>query len=250
MHIIPVLDLKQGCVVRGVAGRRSEYRPIESRLVNSAEPVAVTRVLQSLGLSQFYIADLDAIGGAEPSWDIYRVLSECGIKLWIDAGITNATQAERMFDFAETERNVTGIIAGLESLAGPETLAEIVGQDSADRLIFSLDLKNGRPLANGNWKDATAENIAPTAIIFGVRRMIVLDLAGVGVGEGVVALDLCRRLREQFADLEIISGGGVRDAEDLSELEAAGCDAALVASALHDGRITRETLDRWHRTHK
>jgi uncharacterized protein related to proFAR isomerase len=30
----------------------------------------------------------------------------------------------------------------------------------------------------------------------------------------------------------------VRDADDLRRLKASGCDAALVATALHDGRIT------------
>jgi phosphoribosylformimino-5-aminoimidazole carboxamide ribotide isomerase len=38
--------------------------------------------------------------------------------------------------------------------------------------------------------------------------------------------------------LEIISGGGVRGPRDLQALAAAGADAALVASALHDGRLS------------
>jgi hypothetical protein len=38
--------------------------------------------------------------------------------------------------------------------------------------------------------------------------------------------------------LQIVAGGGVRSAADLRSLSAAGCDAALVASALHDGRLT------------
>ena len=42
MRIIPVLDVLGGCVVRGVGGRRDEYRPIVSKLCNSREPPAVT----------------------------------------------------------------------------------------------------------------------------------------------------------------------------------------------------------------
>jgi uncharacterized protein related to proFAR isomerase len=33
--------------------------------------------------------------------------------------------------------------------------------------------------------------------------------------------------------VELISGGGVRDNADLARLQDAGCDAALVATALH-----------------
>jgi len=47
---------------------------------------------------------------------------------------------------------------------------------------------------------------------------------------------------EQLADvlpgLKIYAGGGVRDDADLDALESAGATGALVATALHEGRIT------------
>jgi phosphoribosylformimino-5-aminoimidazole carboxamide ribotide isomerase len=49
---------------------------------------------------------------------------------------------------------------------------------------------------------------------------------------------LCRALRALDAGLEITVGGGVRSAADLEVLARAGADAALVATALHDGRLT------------
>jgi phosphoribosylformimino-5-aminoimidazole carboxamide ribotide isomerase len=70
----------------------------------------------------------------------------------------------------------------------------------------------------------------------------VLDLAGVGMDAGVAALALCRQLRQKHPQLELISGGGVRGREDLHALAEAGCNAALVASALHDGRLTAGDL--------
>jgi phosphoribosylformimino-5-aminoimidazole carboxamide ribotide isomerase len=36
----------------------------------------------------------------------------------------------------------------------------------------------------------------------------------------------------------VLAGGGVRDLDDLRQLAEFGCDGALVASALHDGRLT------------
>jgi phosphoribosylformimino-5-aminoimidazole carboxamide ribotide isomerase len=67
--------------------------------------------------------------------------------------------------------------------------------------------------------------------------MIVLDLAQVGMDAGVGTLPLCRKLRCLDSQLEIVAGGGVRSMRDLDALERAGCDAVLVASALHDGRL-------------
>src|SRR4051812_35568829 len=88
MRILPVLDLKGGAVVRGIAGRRSEYRPIESRLCGDASVRGVAGALKTtFGFDECYVADLDAIGGAEPAWALYDAARSEGFRLWIDAGI-------------------------------------------------------------------------------------------------------------------------------------------------------------------
>ncbi len=69
-----------------------------------------------------------------------------------------------------------------------------------------------------------------------------MDLARVGVGEGVGTETICRTMRARWPALHITAGGGVRGLADLNSLTEAGCDAALVASALHDGRIGRAEI--------
>ena len=60
-RIIPVIDLKGGQVVRGVAGRRGEYRAVQSRMVQDARPKTVARAFATqFGFRQGYVADLDA----------------------------------------------------------------------------------------------------------------------------------------------------------------------------------------------
>ena len=88
MRILPVLDLKGGQVVRGVAGRRKEYRPIVSRIVSSAEPLAVARAFrEQFGLRELYVADLDAIAGGPPDQATLVDLLDDGFQLWVDAGV-------------------------------------------------------------------------------------------------------------------------------------------------------------------
>jgi phosphoribosylformimino-5-aminoimidazole carboxamide ribotide isomerase len=43
--------------------------------------------------------------------------------------------------------------------------------------------------------------------------------------------------------LHLVTGGGVRDIADLTRLVELGVQGVLVASALHDGRITREDVE-------
>ena len=67
MQILPVLDIMRGQVVRGVGGRRHEYRPIVSRLTASASPLDVAGAIRAhFGRDEFYLADLDPIAGGGP----------------------------------------------------------------------------------------------------------------------------------------------------------------------------------------
>jgi phosphoribosylformimino-5-aminoimidazole carboxamide ribotide isomerase len=252
VRVIPVIDLMNGQVVRGVAGRRSEYRPIDSRIAADAQPATVARALvEHFGFDTVYAADLDAIVHGQPNVDEWKQISDAGLRLWLDAGV-GTPQAAVAFE-KQLKSIVTNptIVVGLESLITPTIVMDLAGEMAirfrATSFAFSLDLQNGRPLTRIDWwKDMPPIEIAHWLMKFGVRRLIVLDLADVGVGGGTRTLELCREIRRKFPAIELIAGGGVRGIEDLKRLADAGCDAALVASALHDGRLTREEIRRVH----
>ena len=244
MLIVPVIDLKDGVVVRGVAGRRDEYRPIASRIALDPQPATIARALvEHFAPTTVYIADLDAILGGRPNLAAYQEIAAAGMHLWLDAGIADLTAAKRLRGAIQTAGVAADLIVGLESLASPGELGQIVAEIGARQTIFSLDLKDGKPLsAIAEWQSLSPTAIADNAILHGIERMILLDLADVGTGRGTGTLSLCRDLRARYPHLEVITGGGVRGTEDLQQLAAAGASAALVASALHDGRLTREDL--------
>src|SRR5262245_43017638 len=122
MRVIPVIDLMHGQVVRGVAGRRSEYRPIESRIAADAQPMTVARALvERFGFDEVYVADLDAILQREPNAEAWKEISNAGMSIWLDAGFGPSnfgpSQALQPHDQRVTDISGTGIlIVALESL--------------------------------------------------------------------------------------------------------------------------------------
>lgn len=242
MRILPVLDLLKGEVVHGIAGRRESYRPIVSQLTPSADPVRVALAMQShFGFDEFYLADLDAIQGGDPNLATYRKLQMEGFRLWIDAGVRGRDSlAVRLLTIA----NIPSVILGLESLHHPDEMKPLLRRLGAERTVFSLDLKHGRPICRWDqWHEESPLAIARYAIEeIGIRRLIVLDLAGVGVGAGVPTGELCRQIRQQYPEVQLVTGGGVRDRNDVRRLLREGIDRVLVASALHDGRLGRDDL--------
>jgi phosphoribosylformimino-5-aminoimidazole carboxamide ribotide isomerase len=110
------------------------------------------------------------------------------------------------------------------------------------RVIFSLDLKLGCPLVHPALHDTVgttpdAMSLATQAVAAGIRSILVLDVARVGTGCGV-DLGLLQALRGQFASERLFAGGGVLARRDLERMRDAGCDGALVATAIHAGHIT------------
>jgi phosphoribosylformimino-5-aminoimidazole carboxamide ribotide isomerase len=227
MRLIPVIDVLNGVVVRGVGGRRHEYRPIVSQLTSSVDPIEVASALiDAFHPHDIYLADLDAIGGATPAINIYREILGLGVGLWVDAGISDVASARRVADAG------CDMVAGLETISGPDVLGEIVDAVGPERTNFSFDLRNGEPLRKWN------SDPIPAAVACGIRRLIVLDLARVGGGHGTGTEQLCRQIATTYPNVEVFAGGGIAGPDDLQMLEACGVRGALVASALHDGRIT------------
>jgi len=246
MLVIPVIDLMDGQVVRGIAGRRSEYRPIESRLAADSRPATVARALvERFGFSTAYVADLDAIGGQAPDLESLAEIAGAGMELWLDAGIRTPLA------YSETLRRLLAhpikfrLVVGLESLVDPaDERWDFVPSGPP---IFSLDLKGGTPIHTvAAWQGKSPAEIARRVHGRGWTDMIVLDLADVGTGGGTRTLELCQQLKRELSPLRLIGGGGVRGPGDLAALQSAGCHAALVASALHDGRLTSDDIARFN----
>jgi HisA/HisF family protein len=245
MKVIPVIDLMGGQVVRGVAGRRGEYLPIQSRICPDSRPEAVAATFAEEGFEVAYLADLDAILGGTPNWTTYEAIIRSGLRLWIDPGLRDRDDACAWADFTAEWPDVEGVIAGLESLTSIDSLGDL-REMLGERLVFSLDLNQGKPLSRESRITGLRPlEIAKIAINSGVRRLIVLDLASVGIGEGPRHLPLIRDILSTWPDVTLVTGGGVRDATDLAALVQAGCHGALVASSLHDGSLRPGDLRRW-----
>jgi len=228
-ELIPVIDLMGGVVVHARAGERDSYRPLEGSLIAStADPGAVIRGLLSLHpFRTLYIADLDAIRkqGEHRATILQLHRDFPDLRLWIDAGFAGECSCRR---FLAT--GVGELVIGSESQADLRLLDRLATEPA---IVLSLDFQGDRPLG------------APDLFEQPERwpvRVIAMTLARVGAGGGP-DLDRLRALRQRAPAKRLYAAGGVRGPDDLSELRSLGCAGALVASALHDGRLGRDALE-------
>jgi phosphoribosylformimino-5-aminoimidazole carboxamide ribotide isomerase len=248
MDIIPVLDVTQGVAVHAQGRARSEYAPVKSVLIPDApgDPLALVRAYRDLlGAQACYVADLDAIQGGPIQRGLIRDLAEFQTgfagELLIDAAAADPDGALEVMSAGASD-----VIVGLETLRSFADLAEVVSAVGANATVFSLDLQLGSPLLHPLMEDAAGANpdalsLAAQAADAGAGSILVLDLGRVGSGTGV-DLGLLEALRRRHPAVRLFAGGGVLTRKDLERMEEAGCDAALVASAIHAGRITAEDV--------
>jgi phosphoribosylformimino-5-aminoimidazole carboxamide ribotide isomerase len=232
MRVIPVVDLKGGVAVHAVRGERERYRPLRSRIAEGSHPVGLTRAVRDrFGLDELYVADLDAIGGGPGNSHVVAALAR-EARVMVDAGSATATAVAALL-----ELGVARVVIGTESLPGADTFRRLRAELPDAPLVLSLDLRGGRLVS----PDPALSGIAAVDALArladaGAREAIVLDLTRVGSGGGP-DVTLLGELHARFPDVELLAGGGVRDAADLRALAAAGTSGALVATALHGGAI-------------
>ena len=231
LNLIPVVDLLQGQVVRAVRGDRKAYRPIVSALCASSDPVTVARILcDHCAARRLYVADLDALQGGAVQVavlaDLLRALPE--VELWLDAGLADADAGRALRGQLAPYASRIVLVYGSESLRSREALERCFARDE-EGAALSLDRRDGQRLdPAGCWE----------AVELWPARLIVMTLERVGSGAGP-DLETLQDVRRLAPAAMVIGAGGIRSEDDLARAGAAGADAWLVASALHDLQLPR-----------
>lgn len=232
MRIIGVIDLKNGRAVHARGGRRDEYAAVSEAAGTPINGDAIKLAgvyLDTFGLTDLYVADLDAIASAAPNDDVLRRICELGGHVFVDGGVVALDGAQRI-----TAAGADGVIVGLETLQSFDILRDVCLDYP---VMFSLDLRDGVPMHSTGLPDASPEDFARQAVDAGAEAIIVLDVARVG-GTAGPDTEMLDRIRRVVTGAALLAGGGVRGLDDLKLLSRIGCDGALIATALHDGRLT------------
>jgi phosphoribosylformimino-5-aminoimidazole carboxamide ribotide isomerase len=213
VRVVGVIDLKAGAAVHAVRGERERYRSL-------GDPLAIAR---RFALDELYVADLDAIAGTGANDAVIAALGR-EARVMVDAGVSEPERARELLALG-----VDRVVVGTETLAAADALERVPDA------VLSVDLRDGRVLAR-DPRLAGLRAVDAVARLHhkALREVIVLDLARVGTGAGPDVAPLAE-IHATFPELELLAGGGVRDADDLRALAAAGAAGALVATALHRG---------------
>ena len=228
MRCIFVLDILNGAVVHALRGERRSYRPITefSSIVSTSEPLGV---LRELCPREVYVADLNQITGKGDNLAAIGEISRMA-RAMADIGISQLTNLDRL---PPAVTPVLGTETASFSLI-EEAAAELIRRGG--RALVSIDMKKGRLLTD----DPGLAGQDPISLLKSLNRLdleavILLDLERVGASTGLDTVFL--KAAAEASRHPLILGGGIKGEADLEALEDLGFAGALLATAVHNGRI-------------
>ena len=232
-RLVGVIDLKDHQAVHAVAGNRDQYQPVR---FCDGDPQRLAEHYLRIGLREFYVADLNAIGGSAIAVDaIDRICSRVGeARVLVDIGWSGGPATDQACrtrgDVAELSEKfpMTQWIAATEAMQSRLALGELAQLIPNDRLLIGLDFKGDVLSGRHRVADWIDEGLQ-----LGIAGAVILDLGGIGTESGPTTRPQCKTVHDLAPHWTIYSGGGIRDAQDVDSLIAVGCNRCLVATAIH-----------------
>lgn len=228
IEVIPVIDLKGGVVVRARHGSRQSYAPIVTPLAKTSAPLdIVAGFLTIYPFRTIYVADLDRIESRGSHDQTIAALNMAfpDVAFWVDAGVRSGEEARSWL----ARHKSAHLVLGSESLSSQNVPEELA---TDDRIVLSLDYRGDSFLGPKGLCDAP--HLWPA-------RVIVMTLARVG-GDAGPDLDRLSATKRRAPNVTLYAAGGLRGVSDLVRLRQADIRGVLVASALHDSRLTGADL--------
>jgi phosphoribosylformimino-5-aminoimidazole carboxamide ribotide isomerase len=153
-----------------------------------------------------------------------------------DIGAENMKDVEKCANIADT------IILGTETASFD--LIEKAAIRFPGRINVSIDMKNGKVLAWDRDLEMDPVELVRKLNDHDIRDIIILDLARVGTGAGI-DIDFLKHISKASSHYVIV-GGGIKDMDDIKALERIGISGAIVATAVHSGKIPVDLIRKQH----
>ncbi len=235
-EVLPAIDLLGGRVVRlrqGDFARETTY---------GSDPRATARAFAEAGAAWVHVVDLDGARAGEPRQLelVAAVVAELRGRAQVElgGGLRSAASVAGALG-----TGVSRVAVGTAVLRDPAFAAEIVARHGADRVVASIDVRDGLALGEG-WRTGAPGLPAADAVAMladaGITGFEVTAIERDGLLEGPDLATLRRLVA--LGRGRIIASGGIASVDDVLAAQAAGCAGVIVGRALYEGQIDLRAL--------
>ena len=221
-RVIPCLDVAGGRVVKGV-----NFRDLREM----GEPVELARRYSELGADELVFLDITAtLEERGPILEVIgRAADELTIPFTAGGGVAGVDDARSL------------LLAGADKVAvnraafdEPEILTALAEEFGAQAVVCAIDARSGEVVTHAGRepRGRAAVDWAREAVERGAGEILLTSIDADGTRTGY-DLELTAAVAEAV-EVPVIASGGAGRSEHLADAFAAGAEAALVASIVHE----------------
>ena len=235
MIIFPAIDIKDKKCVRLTQGDFDKVN------VYGEDPSIMAKKWADYGAEFIHVVNLngsrDEIGINDET--LAKVAKSVDVPIQVGGGIRDEKRVKELLDLG-----INRVIVGTMAIENKELLKELIEKYKADKIVVSIDAKNGKVATHG-WEklsDIDSVDLCKELEQIGVKTIVYTDISKDGMLEGP-NFDIYKEL-SQKTSLDIIASGGVTSIDDVKRLLDMNMYGAIIGKALYDNRIDlKEVLD-------
>lgn len=228
-RVIPAIDLKNSkCVslVQGIPG---------TERVSLDDPLGIAARWVDEGASVLHLIDLDgAIDGKRINSSIIgSIVKDFEVETQVGGGIRSKADAAELLN-----NGVDRVILGTAAVNNPPLVEELADEFGSERIIVSLDSRNGKVTTHG-WAKAssfTAVELGRKFEKLGAGSILFTDINTEGLLKGVNPAPT--RELVQAVGIPVIASGGITTLSDIEVVKQTGAGGIVVGAALYVGNFS------------
>lgn len=237
MQIIPAIDIIDGKCVRLTGGDYSQKK------VYNEKPLEVAKQFEDAGLIRLHLVDLDgAKDGEVKNWKVLeKIAGKTKLVIDFSGGIRIQKDIEIIFASGAAYASIGSLAVKDEFTFSGWLLAF-----GANRFIIGADVKNEKIVIKG-WTESTSLTVFDLIEKYklrAVKQFFCTDVNKDGLLQGP-AIDLYKKIMNQYPSVDLIASGGIATLKDLEELREAGCKGAIIGKAIYENKISLADLKRF-----
>ena len=132
----------------------------------------------------------------------------------------------------------------------PDLFASWMVSYGREKITLGADSLNGYIAIKG-WIKKTQIDLFEHIDYFysrGLKYVKTTDISKDGVMEGP-SFELYQKIIDKFTDIQVLASGGVRNIDDIDQLNDMGVFAVIVGKALYEGKIKLPELEKFSVNH-
>jgi phosphoribosylformimino-5-aminoimidazole carboxamide ribotide isomerase len=230
MNLYPAIDILGGNAVRLVKGDFDEKK------VYDEDPASAAQAFKDEGARYLHVVDLDGAKSGTPQ-NVVRmgqIAGELGLPVQYGGGLRTTEAVD-----AALAAGATRVMIGTAAFTTPEVLARALEVHGAERVVVSVDARDGLVATHG-WLSSTDVPVGEAIARLGdegVRLFVYTNIDHDGMLDGP-DLDDAAAIIEAAGHGNLILSGGVGSLEHLRALKGLPLDGVIVGKALYEQRFT------------